>query len=160
MTVRTLTQKLLSKYISEIPSVSLWVKGLCCVQGYCSLNITFPALACSLKKLSPLWTIRARFERFGRVQRCWAGGEVGQNKMLLHTDSHSANKQVVCHVKNIALLMGSPIYTPNSLRATGRVSEQVLGRTWPVPWYFYQDFHFRYTKRWWQEHCSVGPNPL
>lgn len=112
------------------------------------------------EKLSPLWAIRARFERFGRVQPRCAGGEVGQNKMLLHADSHSANKPLVRHVKNIALLMGSPIYTPNSLRVTGRVSERVLGCTWPVPWCFYQDFHFRYTKRWWQEHCSVGPNPL
>lgn len=152
--------------MSEMPSVSLWVQKASVVFKatiYLSplfIKLHFSSTRMFTEQLSPLWAIRAKFEWFDRVQPCCAGGEVGQNKMLLHTDSHSANKQLVRHVKNIALLMGSPIYTPNSLRATGRVSEQVLGCTWPVPWYFYQDFHFRYTKRWWQEHCSVGPNPL
>ncbi len=139
-------------------------RGFCCVHGYSSSSLFikhhFFTPRMFTEKLSPLWAIRAGFERFGRAQPCCTGGEVGQNKMLLHADSHSANKYLVRHVKNIAPLMGSPIYTPNSLHVMGRVRERGPGCTWPVAWYFYQDFHFRCRKRWWWETHSVGPNPL
>lgn len=101
--------------VSRNPGVHS-ARGFCSVQDFLSssLFIThhFSSPRTLTQKVSPRSATSIELGRFGRAQACRAGGEVGQNKMVLY-----ANKPRVRHVKNILESMGSPIYTPNMARS-------------------------------------------
>lgn len=82
---------------------------------------------------------------------------MGQNKMVLYSDPHSANKPRVCHPKNILESMGSPIYTPNPARASA--SERRAVRD-PCPDTFIRISILDTQNADGEKHCSATPNPL